>query len=221
MIVVVVAGRPLGLGPGDSASAILMAYLPGTQGGNGVADVLFGKYNPSGKLSVTWPSDTSPTTSDFNATGPTPPGDEPKFFDQFPGTNSGHGSGYNPLYPFGFGLSYTTFSTNGLAVSGPSGGSVTARVTVSNTGGRDGADVVPVYVNRPVDSGGILTPPQQLVGFARVQLTAGAQKTVSVSFPTSELALTPGDIDGTAPPRVQPGSYQVQVGSDSVPITIH
>ena len=70
----------------------------------------------------------------------------------------------------------------------------------------------PLYVHRAVDSGGILTPSQQLVGFTRVQLTAGQQKTVSVSFPTSELALTPGDIDGTGAPRVQPGNHQVDFG---------
>ena len=144
VIVVVVAGRPLGLGSGDNANAILMAYLPGTQGGHGVADVLFGKYDPSGKLSVTWPSDAATASSDFNATGSTSPGDQPKVFDQLPGTNSGHGSGYNPLYPFGFGLSYMMFSTSGLSASGPSGGSVTASFTVSNTGGRQGTDVVPV-----------------------------------------------------------------------------
>ncbi len=214
VIVVVLAGRPIGLGPAaESANAILMAYLPGTQGGNGVADVLFGKYDPSGKLPVTWPSDATPPglqLSDFNATGPTPPGDEPKFFDQFNGTNSGHGSGYNPLYSFGFGLSYTTFSTSGLSVSGPSSGRVTATFTVANTGGREGADVVPVYVQRPLDSEGILTPAMgTLVGFARVDLDAGQSKSVSVSFPLRELALTPGDIDGTAPPQVEPGTYRV------------
>jgi beta-glucosidase len=215
VIVVVVAGRPIGLGPdAEKANAILMAYLPGTEGGNGVADVLFGKYNPSGKLPVTWPSDATPPgleLSGFTATGASPPGDEPKFFDQFAGTNSGNGSGYNPLYPFGFGLSYTTFTTSGLAVSGPSGdGTVTARFTVANTGGREGADVVPVYVQRPVDSGGILTPAMgALVGFARIDLMPGQSRTVAVPFPTSELALTPGDIDGTARPQVQPGDYQV------------
>ncbi len=190
-----------------------MAYLPGTQGGNGVADVLFGKYDPSGKLPVTWPSDATPPglqLSDFNATGPTPPGDEPKFFDQLRGTNSGHGSGYNPLYPFGYGLSYTTFTTGGLTVSGPSGGTVTARFTVTNTGGREGVDVVPVYVKRPLDSDKILTPPNgRLVGFARVDLNPGQAKTVSVSFSVSALALTPGDIEGSAPPQVPAGQYQV------------
>lgn len=108
-----------------------------------------------------WPSDARPPglqLSDFNATGPTPLGDEPKLFDQLPGTNSGHGSGYNPLYPFGFGLSYTTFSTSGLSISGPADRVVIASFTVTNTGGREGADVVPVYVKRPVNTGEVLTP---------------------------------------------------------------
>jgi beta-glucosidase len=225
VIVVVVAGRPLGLGAdAEKAPAILMAYQGSTETGNAVADVLFGKYDPSGKLPVTWPSDDSPPGlehADFTATGPTPPGDEPKFLDQFPGTNGGHGSGYNPLYPFGTGLSYTSFATSALGVTGPSGGVVTAHFTVANTGGREGADIVPVYVNRPVNSSGILTPTQILVGFARVDLNPGQSQHVTVSFPVSRLALTPGDIDGTTPPQVQAGGYKVDVGSDSADFTIH
>jgi beta-glucosidase len=225
VIVVVVAGRPLGLGAdAEKANAILMAYQGSTQTGNGVADVLFGKYDPSGKLPVTWPSDAPPPgleLSDFNAGGASPLGDEPKFFDQFPGTNGGHGSGYNPLYPFGFGLSYTTFATSGLSVSGPSGGSVTVSFTVNNSGGREGTDIVPVYVHMPTNSGNILRPPQQLVGFARVQLAAGASQHVSVAFRTSQLAVTPGDIDASGRRQVQPGDYDVQVGSDSAGFTIH
>lgn len=214
VIVVVVAGRPLGLGAdAEKANAILMAYLPGTQGGNGIADVLFGKYDPSGKLPVTWPSDSTPPgldQSDFNTTGPTPPGDEPKVFDQLPGTNSGHGSGYNPLYPFGFGLSYTTFSTSGLAVSAPAGGFATAKFTVANTGGREGVDIVPVYVQRPLNTNEILTPSNgTLVGWARVDLTPGQSKAVSVRFPLSQLAVTRGDINGSGPRQVQPGDYRV------------
>jgi beta-glucosidase len=90
VIVVVVAGRPLGLGPAaENANAILMAWQGSTETGDGAADVLFGKYDPSGKLPATWPSDATPPgldLSDFNGGGATPPGDEPKFFDQFPGT---------------------------------------------------------------------------------------------------------------------------------------
>jgi beta-glucosidase len=118
VIVVVVAGRPLGLGPAEQANAILMAYQGGTEAGRAVADVIFGKVDPSGKLPVTWPSDAAAPGGDFDTTAPSPLGDEPKFFDQLSYTGSGQGSGYNPLYPFACGLSYTTFSTSGLSATG-------------------------------------------------------------------------------------------------------
>ncbi|HEY2654223.1 MAG TPA: glycoside hydrolase family 3 C-terminal domain-containing protein, partial [Solirubrobacteraceae bacterium] len=214
VIVVVVAGRPLGLGPdAESANAILMAWQGSTETGDGAADVLFGKYDPSGKLPITWPSDATPPGLDlsgFNGGGASPLGDEPKFFDQFPGTNSGNGSGYNPLFPFAFGLSYTTFSTSGLSIAGPAAGVVIASFTVKNTGGREGVDVVPVYVKRPVNTGEILTPTNgNLVGWARVDLGAGASQQVSVGFRVSQLAVTPADINGDGPRQVQPGDYQV------------
>lgn len=214
VIVVVVAGRPLGLGPdAESANAILMAWQGSTQTGNGAADVLFGKYDPSGKLPITWPSDATPPgldLSSFNTTGASPLGDEPKFFDQFPGTNSGNGSGYNPLFPFAFGLSYTTFSTSGLSIAGPAAGVVTASFTVKNTGGREGVDIIPVYVKRPVNTGEVLTPTNgNLVGWARVDLAAGASQQTSVAFRVSQLAVTPADINGDGPRQVQPGDYQV------------
>src|SRR5215471_4805172 len=108
VIVVVVAGRPLGLGPAEQANAILMAYQGSTEAGQAVADVIFGKVDPSGKLPVTWPSDAAAPDGDFNTGAPSPLGDQPKVFDQLPYTGSGQGSGYNPLSPFGYGLSYTT-----------------------------------------------------------------------------------------------------------------
>src|SRR6266568_4851153 len=142
VIVVVMAGRPLALGPGTKADGLLMAYLPGTEGGSAVADVLFGKVNPSGKLPVSWPSEgaQSPPLSQFNPGAPSVPGDQPKFFDQLPGTNFGQGSGYDPLYAFGTGLSYTTFQTSGLQTNGTvsTRGTVTVRFTVANTGDRAG-----------------------------------------------------------------------------------
>jgi beta-glucosidase len=213
VIVVIIAGRPLGLGPAEDASALLMAYLPGTEGGAAVADVLFGEVNPSGHLPVTWPSAADRNAGDFNTGGPSTAGDEPKFFDQLPGTNFGQGSGYNARYPFGFGLSYTTFETSGLSVTSSVSrrGTVTATFTVANTGSRAGTEVVPVYVRQPVSA--IVVPPRRLVGFTRVDLDAGQSRVVEVSFPVSELAVTPGDIDGAGRPRVEPGAYQVQVGS--------
>ena len=117
VIVVVIAGRPLGLGPAENANAMLMAYQGSTEAGQAVADAIFGKIDPSGKLPVTWPSDAAATGGDFNTTAPSPLGDQPKFFDQLPYTGSGPGSGYNPLYPFGYGLSYTTFKVSGLSAT--------------------------------------------------------------------------------------------------------
>jgi beta-glucosidase len=224
VIVVVIAGRPIGLGPAEQASAVLMAYQGSTEAGRAVADVIFGKVDPSGKLPVTWPSDAAAPGGDFQTTAPSPLGDEPKFFDQLAYTGSGQGSGYNPLYPFGYGLSYTTFGVTGLSATSSVSrtGTVTATFTVSNTGSRAGTDVVPVYVHQPVSP--VLVPDQRLVGFTRVTLNPGQVKTVRVTFPVSELAVTPGDINGTSSPQVELGGYQVQIGTPAsltADFTIH
>ena len=141
VIVVVIAGRPVGLGSdAENANAILMAYQGSTEAGQAAADAIFGKIDPSGRLSISWPSDSAGVkeSDDFNGSAPSPLGDQPKFFDQLPGTGSGQGHAYNPLYPFGFGLSYTTFTTSNLAVT-PSvsrHGTATATFTVTDTGTR-------------------------------------------------------------------------------------
>jgi beta-glucosidase len=221
VIVVVIAGRPVGLGPAESANAVLMAYQGSTEAGTAVADAIFGKINPSGKLAVTWPSDAAAPGGDFNGGAPSPLGDQPKVFDQLANTGSGQGHGYNPLYPFGFGLSYTTFGVSGLSATSSVSrdGTVTATFTVSNTGGRAGTDIVPVYVHQPVSA--VLVPDQRLAGFTRVTLDTGQSKTVQVSFPVSVLAVTPGDIQSDGTPAVETGSYQVQIGSLSADFTIH
>jgi len=203
VIVVVIAGRPLGLGPAEQANAILMAYQGSTEAGQAVADAIFGKINPSGKLPVTWPSDAAAPGGDFNTGAPSPLGDQPKVFDQLPYTGSGQGSGYNPLYPFGYGLSYTTFATSNLSAtpSVSSDGTVTATFTVQNTGSKAGTDIVPVYVHQPVSL--VTVPNQRLAAFTRVALDPGQSTAVHVSFPVSVLAVTPGDIEGDSPPSVE------------------
>ena len=231
VIVVVIAGRPVGLGPdAESAAGILMAYQGSTEAGQAVADAIFGKIDPSGKLSISWPSDAAAPGGDFDGSAPSPLGDQPKFFDQLPGTGSGQGHAYNPLYPFGFGLSYTTFTTTGLSVTPNVSrhGTATATFTVNNTGSRSGTDIVPVYVAQAVSS--VVVPPQRLVGFTRVTLDPGQSKTVRVDFPVSTLAETSGDIDASGPPKVEPGAYVVQLNKNnttpydvaaSAPFTIH
>jgi beta-glucosidase len=231
VIVVVIAGRPVGLGPdAESAAGILMAYQGSTEAGQAVADAIFGKINPSGKLPISWPSDAAEPGGDFNGTAPSPLGDQPKFFDQLPGTGSGQGHAYNPLYPFGFGLSYTTFTTTNLTVTPNVSrhGTATATFIVSNTGTRSGTDIVPVYVAQPVSS--VIVPPQRLVGFTRVTLGAGQSKSVDVAFPVSTLGETQGDIDASGPPTVEPGDYIAQLNANdttpydvvaSAPFTIH
>src|SRR5205823_1371145 len=125
-----------------------------------------GRINPSGRLPVSWPSEADAPGGDFCGTCPSPLGDQPKFFDQLPDTGSGQGHNYNPLFPFGFGLSYTTFETSALSVTASVSrrGTVTATFTVTNTGGRAGTDIVPVYVHQPVSD--VVAPPQRLVTFA-------------------------------------------------------
>lgn len=221
VIVVVIAGRPLALGPARQAQGLLMAYQGSTEAGTAVADVIFGRVNPSGRLPVSWPSEADTVGADFCATCPSPLGDQPKYFDQLPDTGFGAGHAYNPLFPFGFGLSYTTFATSGLSTTGSvsRNGTVDVTLTVTNTGKRAGTDVVPVYVHQPVSD--VVVPPQRLVGFTRVTLDPGQSTVVHVPFRVATLAVTPGDIDGTARPQVEPGAYQVQVDTMTADFTVH
>jgi beta-glucosidase len=215
VIVVVLAGRPVGLGPAKSANGVVMAYQGSTEAGSAVADVIFGDLNPSGKLPVSWPSDAAAVGGDFDGGAPSPLGDQPKFFDQLPGTGSGQGHAYNPLYPFGFGLSYTTFARSDLTVTPRVSrhGRASARLTVTNTGSKDGTDIVPLYVNQPVSD--VVTPPQRLVGFTRVTLKAGESKAVRIDFPVSTLAESQGDINASGPPTVERGAYLAQVDKNT------
>jgi beta-glucosidase len=205
-VLVVVAGRPLMISDLIHISrATLMAWLPGTEGGKAVADVLFGRRDPSGRLAASWPQRI---------------GQVPLVYTAPPTTNANPAVRYDPLFPFGFGLSYTSFQYSALrsAIQGGRGGTLRVSVTVANTGSRSGDDVVEIFdhpLNLPV-----LVPPRRLIGFARVHLTSGERKTVTVSIPMSRLSVVAGDVLSTSPPSVLPGSYQILAGGQSTTVIV-
>ncbi len=185
LVVVLLNGRPLDLtAVQPKAKAILEAWFPGTEGGNAVADVLFGTVNPGGKLPVTFPRRV---------------GTVPTYYNHEPtGRPCDAGSKYNsryrdlatcePLYPFGYGLSYTTFEVSGLSLSRTtmsSRGSIQASMRVTNTGSRAGDDVVQLYLHDPVAS--ISQPVRRLRGFQRVSLEPGESTTVSFTLDASDV----------------------------------
>jgi beta-glucosidase len=219
-IVVVIAGRPKVMNEAiDAAGGLLMAYLPGSEGGNAVADVVFGDVNPSGRLPVSWARNV---------------GDQPFFYQYLPGTNSGSdgttafffaccgfgSSGYDPVFPFGFGLSYTSFSYSNLHAvdSGGRNGTIKATVDVTNTGTKASDDIVEAFAAQPVSA--VLVPPKRLASFGRIHLNAGETKTVVLNFPTQNLAVVQGDVDASGPLTVEPGAYQLMVENQTVNFTI-
>ncbi|HEY4017852.1 MAG TPA: glycoside hydrolase family 3 N-terminal domain-containing protein [Pseudonocardiaceae bacterium] len=203
VVVVVVDDRPLALdslekaGGGVTPAGLLMAWRPGTQGGNGVADVLYGATNPSGRLPVSWPKRNTDNPNSYRLL-------------TLPATYNGAGPVYQPLYPFGAGLSYTNY-TFGTVTAAKAGNGVQVSVGVTNSGGKDGDVVVPVYVSQPVSNP--LQPAQRLVGFTRVHLAAGASTTVMVTVPKSALAITQGDINTTQAPSIESGQYVFSSGA--------
>ena len=190
VIIVLIAGRPL-IFPEDiwlGLDGLIMAYLPGSEGGTALADVLFGRENPSGKLPFSWAKHT---------------GQLPITYDVLPNTP------YDPLYEFGYGLSYTQFSKQNLGTI-LEGDTINVSVEVENTGEMAGSDVVQVYVSRPPL--GVLTPERELVGFAKVALEPGEQQTVEIAVPVERLTVIPDDILGDVEPELIPGSYTLTVG---------
>lgn len=206
VVTVVIAGRPLALGDADGTQGLLMSWLPGSEGGHGIADVLFGAVNPSGRLPVSWPKHI---------------GNEPLYYQQLPGTNGGPESSYDAAYPFGAGLSYTSYAFGAITADKAvvrAGDPVGVKVTVSNTGGKAGDLVVPVYVSRPTSD--VLTPATRLVAFTKVHLAAGETSTVRLQVSPGTLAVTPGDLDGAGAQKVERGAYTFSAGDKSAAVTV-
>lgn len=159
----------------DKVAAILMTYLPGCRGGHATANLLFGVANPCGRLAETWPTSVKATAlgSSFPET------DKQVLYVEGPyvGYRFNDASGVTPAYPFGYGLSYTTFKYSKLAVSQGKDG-VTASLKVKNTGKREGAEVVQIYVGHK--GGDLPLPPKALAGFAKVHLEPGKSEEVEI-----------------------------------------
>jgi beta-glucosidase len=200
MVVVLVNSKPLVLPPSvKRAAAILEGFNPGMEGGRAIAEAAFGPLNPSGKLTVSFPVHV---------------GQQPVFYNQVRGQ---HGTRYadltqEPLFPFGHGLSYTTYEYSNARLASPTlarGQAATVSVDVENTGARAGDEIVQVYVSDVVTS--VTWVNKALKGFARVHLEPGEKETVTVRLPWESFQLV--DADGRY--VVEPGDFDVLVGASS------
>lgn len=223
VVTVVMAGRQLVIADEVMASdAMLYSFHPGTMGGPAIADILFGKVNPSGKTPVTFPrmSGQVPIYYAQHKTG-RPANPTEMLIDEIP-VEAGQTSvgcrsfyldaGNSPLFPFGYGLSYTTFEYSNLSLASDK---LTAQDTLSisftlkNTGKYDGTEVVQLYVQDKV--GSVTRPVKELKRFQRVTLKAGESTQVSLNLPVSELAFWGYDMNYT----VEPGDFTLWVGTNS------
>ncbi len=210
LVLVLMNGRPLALVKEDQqADAILETWFAGTEGGNAIADVLFGDYNPSGKLPMSFPRSVGqiPVYYSHLNTGRPYNADKPnkytsRYFDEANGA----------LYPFGYGLSYTTFTVSDVKLSAPTmkrDGKVTASVQVTNTGKREGATVVQMYLQDVTAS--MSRPVKQLKGFEKITLKPGETQTVSFPIDIEALKFWNQQMKYDA----EPGKFNVFIGTDS------
>lgn len=213
VVLVLMNGRPMTLTWEDEhVTAILDTWFGGTEAGNAVADVLFGNYNPSGKLTASFPRNVGQIPIYYNHlnTGrPFHPGDSPKFKSDYldvPNT---------PLYPFGYGLSYTTFSYSDISLSSKTlnaGGKITASVNVTNTGTRKGKETVQMYTRQMV--GSIARPVKELKGFQQIILEPGETKKVSFDISVNDLKFYNSDLKYI----YEPGAFKVFIGTNSADV---
>ncbi len=206
--VVLMNGRPLTI-PwlAENSPAILETWFAGTEAGNAIADVVFGDVNPSGKLPVTFPRSTGQIPIYYNmmSTG-RPFKAEEKYTSKYLDIAN------TPLYPFGYGLSYTNFELSNLRLSAKQiapNGSLTVSADIQNTGSRDGTEVVQLYIRDLV--GSLTRPVKELKGFERVALRAGERRTVTFTLKPEHL----GFYNANKRFVVEPGDFKVWVGQNS------
>jgi beta-glucosidase len=224
-IVVLETGSPVTMPWVDAPAAILEAWFAGSDGANALGNVLFGTVNPSGKLPNTFPKSeadlphptlTQPPPESAHFSGPFSPEKWAMGLPPFQVTyDEGVKVGYKwydaekkpVLFPFGYGLSYTSYSYEGLKVT--RGDKVKATFTLANTGARSGAEIAEVYASLPASAN---EPPKRLVGFSKVKLGAGEKKTVTVEIDPKYLSIFDEAKDAWT---LLPGDYTILVGGSS------
>ena len=223
VVLVIMAGRPLTIERDlPYADAVLFNFHPGTMGGPAILDLLFGKANPSGKLPATFVREVGqiPMYYNHNNTGRPAPEKVMTLDDialEAGQTSLGNtsfylDSGKDPLFPFGYGLSYTTFEYSNITLSAstvPMNGTLTVKATLKNTGSVDGTEVAQLYVQDIV--GSVVRPVKELKGFQRVALKAGEAKTIEFKLTTDDLAFYGRDLVKKA----EKGDFNVWVGGHS------
>lgn len=211
VVLTLFTGRPLTLTwEQENVPAILNVWFGGSEAAYAIGDVLFGDVNPSGKLTMTFPKNVGQIPLFYNHKNTGRPLQEGKWFEKF--RSSYLDVDNEPLYPFGYGLSYTTFQYSDIALSASAmgqDGSITAAVTVTNTGKRDGAEVVQLYIRDLV--GSITRPVKELKGFEKIFLKAGESKTVTFKITPELLRFYDYDLKQVA----EPGDFDVMIGGDS------
>jgi beta-glucosidase len=202
-VVFLINGRPLSINyAAGHVPAILEGWYLGEEGGTAAARVLFGDVNPGGKLPITFPHSV---------------GQLPDYYNHKPSMNRSYlFVGRKPLYPFGWGLSYTTFAFENLRLEPAEiavEGQTTASVDITNTGTREGDEVAQLYIHQKV--GSVTRPVMELRGFERVTLKPGEKKTVHFKITPIELQMLNRDMHWV----VEPGTFDVMVGPSSAQTT--
>lgn len=212
VVLVLFTGRPLVLvEESQKVAAILNVWFPGTEAGLAIADVLFGDESPSGKLTATFPRSVGQIPIYYNAknTG-RPLGNNEGKFEKFKTNYIDERN--EPLYPFGFGLSYTQFSYANLQLSADkmrSNGKITASVEITNTGNYDGKEVVQLYIRDVV--GSVTRPIKELKGFQKINLKKGEKQTVTFEITEEDLKFYNSELEFIA----EPGTFHVFIGTNS------
>ncbi|MDL2214762.1 beta-glucosidase BglX [Dysgonomonas sp. OttesenSCG-928-M03] len=211
VVLVLFAGRPMTLTWEDAnVPAILNVWFGGSEAANAIGDVLFGAVNPSGKLPMTFPQNVGQVPLFYNHKNTGRPLAEGKWFEKFRSNYLDVSN--DPLYPFGYGLSYTQFSYSDVKLSSSSinsNGEITASVTVTNNGSITGKEVVQLYIRDLV--GSVTRPVKELKGFEKLELRAGESKTVSFKITPKMLKFYNYDLDYV----FEPGDFNVMIGGNS------